>query len=480
VLREFLPAHAGNNASASLEADAVQELQRKLVDTWVASITSDLREHPLTEVELENLEKEDGPESRISVEQTPQLAYGATLLIAAATDSLLLYLQLGDGEILSVDATGETTRPLPPDERLMGNQTTSLCQPDAWKEFRAAWVADLGLPALVLLTTDGYANSFRSDEDFLKIGQDYLGILRDQGIAILAEELPEILTEATQQGSGDDITLALLQGELRPGAAKAGVAPVKPKLSAASKSALIEQLKARHSSQKRRLDEFSSRLEQTHKANRRLQALVALLILAAVGAGAFFFRDRIFPHAPDVNPATKPSGTGTDGKQPGASPDVKPSAKKPAKPVVTKWFLTFNDGGKLTLEKGMNIKQSDVFREGGDKHYASVAEQDHKIWLINYSDDTWTYKHGVGLKKSETYKKYGQIELGSDPAEIVFANGVTAKLSPAPETSSAPPSAPSSSPSSAPSPSLTPSPASPTGPPSAPPPISEPPKGLNL
>jgi len=34
-----------------------------------------------------------------------------------------------------------------------------------------------------LLSTDGYANSFRSDEDFLKIGHDYLEIIREQGIS---------------------------------------------------------------------------------------------------------------------------------------------------------------------------------------------------------------------------------------------------------------------------------------------------------
>ena len=93
----------------------------------------------------------------------------------------------------------------------MGNQTTSLCQPEAWREFRTTeTAASAGLPALVLLSTDGYVNSFRSQEDFLQIGQDYLQILREQGSEVLADELPKILTEATQQGSGDDITLGML------------------------------------------------------------------------------------------------------------------------------------------------------------------------------------------------------------------------------------------------------------------------------
>jgi len=171
------------------------------------------------------LEKGDGADSRKSVETLPILAYGATLLVAAATDSLILYLQLGDGEILCVNSTGETIRPLPADARLVGNQTTSLCQPEAWQEFRAGWFGAPDMPSLVLLSTDGYANSFRSDNDFLKIGSDYLEIIRQQGIATLAEELPEILKEATQQGSGDDITLAILQGDLKKSAAELNGAP---------------------------------------------------------------------------------------------------------------------------------------------------------------------------------------------------------------------------------------------------------------
>ena len=244
ALHAFLSQRAPDGGTHSIEADQVQELQRTLVASWLAAVATDLENHPLTEEELIELEGEDGAESRTSVETLPALAYGATLLVAAATDDLILYLQLGDGEILSVGASGETKRPLPPDVRLLGNQTTSLCQPDAWQEFRAAWFAAPDMPALVLLATDGYPNSFRSDEDFLKIGADYLEIIREQGISTLTEELPEILKEATRQGCGDDITLAILQGELRRKAAEFNGAPVKPKVSSESRSGLIEQLKA--------------------------------------------------------------------------------------------------------------------------------------------------------------------------------------------------------------------------------------------
>ncbi len=276
TLQAFLRDSVASNGQVPFVPEQVHELERKIVSGWLAAVQSDLENNPFTETELIALGQEEGAEGRAAVASSPELAYGATLLAAAATDRVLLYLQLGDGEILSVTAQGTTTRPLPPDDRLIANQTTSLCQPEAWKDFRSAWVTNGALPSLVLLSTDGYANSFRSDEDFLKIGQDYLDIIREQGISSLAEELPAILTEATQQGSGDDITLAILQDDL----STAGAKVPRPLMTPASKSALIEQLKARHSSQQHKLQELAVSVEQTRRDNRRLRNTLLLLVTA--------------------------------------------------------------------------------------------------------------------------------------------------------------------------------------------------------
>ena len=52
----------------------------------------------------------------------------------------------------------------------------------------------------------------------------------------------------------------------------------RPLMTAASKSALIEQLKARHSSQQHKLQELAVRVEQTRKDNRRLRNALLLLV----------------------------------------------------------------------------------------------------------------------------------------------------------------------------------------------------------
>jgi serine/threonine protein phosphatase PrpC len=324
TLQTFLRESVSSNGHVPFVPEQVHELERKIVSGWLAAVHSDLEKTPFSEMELAKLEKEEGAEARAAVVITPELAYGATLLAAAATDKVLLYLQLGDGEILSVNALGTTTRPLPPDDRLIANQTTSLCQPEAWKDFRSSWVIAGALPSLVLLSTDGYANSFRSDDDFLKIGQDYLEIIREQGLASVAEELPAILTEATQQGSGDDITLAILQDD--PSAAGA-TRVARPPIPPSSKSALIEQLKARHSRQQYKLQELALRAEHTRKDNRRRRNTILALVVAAMVILFVVFHSRIFPPSArrsplpplqDGPPRAKPGGTGSTEAAPGA------------------------------------------------------------------------------------------------------------------------------------------------------------------
>jgi hypothetical protein len=421
TLQGFLRDSVATNGQVPFVPEQVHELERKIVSGWLAAVQSDLENNPFTEAELSTLERQEGAEGRTAVMISPELAYGATLLAAAATDRVLLYLQLGDGEILSVTAPGTTTRPLPPDDRLIANQTTSLCQPEAWKDFRSAWVTNGALPSLVLLSTDGYANSFRSDEDFLKIGQDYLEIIREQGISSLAEELPAILTEATQQGSGDDITLAILQDDLS--VAGASKQP-RPLMTPASKSALIEQLKARHSSQQHKLQELAVSVEQTRRDNRRLRNTVLFLVAAVLVIVGAVFHSRIFPPTarPPLPPVEDP-----------APVSQKPAATTPRNLLKEGWTLQLN-GKEIPLSKGSNIPATFVHPEAkADEYpndYAQVAwDPDmHSMVLINGSRDKWIASDGQKANVN------GEIKLGAKPLTILFTPRIKGTLEPAVET----------------------------------------------
>jgi serine/threonine protein phosphatase PrpC len=211
LVADFLDESRGSSQHAELESRANSYLPGEFVKRWRAAVEADLAARPLSKEELEDLEKKDGERARKLVEENSLLAYGATSLTIAVEESFVLYLQLGDGEIISVSETGQVVKALPEDERLFANETTSLCTADAEKNFRLR-LEPLGVPppALILLSTDGYVNSFSEAAGFLKVGSDLLEMLRADGFDPINASLKGWLEEATRAGSGDDCTLAVI------------------------------------------------------------------------------------------------------------------------------------------------------------------------------------------------------------------------------------------------------------------------------
>ena len=179
----------------------------RIVRDWLDLVQADIRESPLTATELAAVEEHGGAKNRDPVELSP-VAYGSTLVTALATESFTAFWQIGDGDVLTVSDHGTVGRPVPGDERLIANETTSLCLPEAWRFFR---VAMLGTQApMILVSTDGFANSFQNDDGFFKFGSDVRRMIETDGIEAVNGKLHAWLTELTQRGSGDDISLGIV------------------------------------------------------------------------------------------------------------------------------------------------------------------------------------------------------------------------------------------------------------------------------
>ncbi|MBE9013784.1 protein phosphatase 2C domain-containing protein [Pseudanabaenaceae cyanobacterium LEGE 13415] len=200
----------GKDSSRSLK-QIQHQLPQQIVEQWRRNVLAHVQQHPITKAEWEKLEGIwQGEVSRSQIEQDPTIAYGATLLLVVITDRFALYLQIGDGDILCVQPDGTIDQPLPPDPRLIANRTISLCTPQVWKEGRFEIVLDRALPSMILASTDGYANSYATDEDFHQIGADYLRKIRREGFDRVVTNLPIILQETSRRGSGDDVTLGIM------------------------------------------------------------------------------------------------------------------------------------------------------------------------------------------------------------------------------------------------------------------------------
>lgn len=191
-----------------------ERLAADISERWRADVGAHLERHPFTVEELGRLEEAEGADTRAEVEAGPLLAYGTTLLVAGADDRSIVALQIGDGDILTVDRHGIVARPLPPDPRSVGNATASLARSTSADDARARVLSmDEDGPVLVMASTDGYANSFEEDAGFLQVGSDLLRMIHSEGLAAVSDELEGWLAEASELGSGDDVSLGLLAAE---------------------------------------------------------------------------------------------------------------------------------------------------------------------------------------------------------------------------------------------------------------------------
>lgn len=202
--------HEGLDAT-DIDGEKVR-LAAEFVGRWRGAVEADLGFEPIAEDELRGLEEKSDAKARELVTDNPLLAYGATSLTVAILGEFIVYMQLGDGEFLSISAAGEVVKPIAEDARLMANETTSLCLPKAEQDVRFH-VQEISPaePAMIMVSTDGYLNSFSSEAGFFQAGTDILNMLKEEaGFDAVNENLKSWLEEATAVGSGDDCTVAIL------------------------------------------------------------------------------------------------------------------------------------------------------------------------------------------------------------------------------------------------------------------------------
>jgi hypothetical protein len=189
---------------------AEERLPQELATLWQGGVRRHLQRHPLRAEEKQALLATEGEHAQMAIEHNPLLIYGATILVVVATKDFLLYIQLGDGDILVVSDEGRVQRPLARDERLFANETTSLSAPRCWEDCNVAFqAAAAGFPSLIVASTDGYSNSFKSEEQFLRVGTDLLEALRNEGAEEVEKSLCGWLKESAEK-SGDDVTVGIL------------------------------------------------------------------------------------------------------------------------------------------------------------------------------------------------------------------------------------------------------------------------------
>jgi serine/threonine protein phosphatase PrpC len=215
IIKRIIKVQHQPNELSTIRTHFEELLPREITQKWRTVVNRHFIMHP-----LEN-NKEVGTESKLFDNKStiePPLIYGATLLTVFITDTYIVYSQIGDGDILVVSDAGEVSRPIPHDKRLIANETTSLCGNKAWKDFRVSFQVLAGSPpALILVSTDGYSNSYKDDSAFRKVGVDLLNLIQPSKVKNVQKNLKKVeknlkkwLIETSKAGSGDDISLGII------------------------------------------------------------------------------------------------------------------------------------------------------------------------------------------------------------------------------------------------------------------------------
>jgi hypothetical protein len=149
-------------------------------------------------------------------ERTPDIyaQYGTTLIGLLITPIFRFAFQLGDGDIAFIDAAGVS--PLLDTEKILGVETHSLSKPEAWKKAVTAVHRLAGgaqKPYAYILTTDGFANSYPGEEAYGEAVRGYFDAACEHGAGAVKENLKNWLTQTSEQGCGDDITLLMAYTE---------------------------------------------------------------------------------------------------------------------------------------------------------------------------------------------------------------------------------------------------------------------------
>ena len=67
----------------------------------------------------------------------------------------------------------------------------------------------MSLPCLFMLSSDGFANSHKNDQEFRKTCNDYYTLINRHGAKTVEANLKAWLAETSELGCGDDITLLM-------------------------------------------------------------------------------------------------------------------------------------------------------------------------------------------------------------------------------------------------------------------------------
>ncbi len=200
VMRQYLAKYSVtlNDLITYLNRDGQLKFAQDICEEWQKRVRDSYNKKPLEtdgEIKWENVYK----------------LYGTTLLGLLITKGFIFAFQIGDGDITLIDK--DNISPVVETEKILGTETHSLSKVDAWKKAVSVILrrdAKANTPYLYMLTTDGFVNSYVSEDEYRKSCREYYNMIEEHGFKKVCSNLGVWLTETSELGCGDDITMVLV------------------------------------------------------------------------------------------------------------------------------------------------------------------------------------------------------------------------------------------------------------------------------
>lgn len=220
---------ANAKTSEKKRDQAIKTFCQSILANWLNAVNSDMQKSPFTKDELLKIPEKYRKQHQ-DTDQKYISAYGSTLVAALLVADFCLLIQIGDGACVVFDddypnISSKVTahhryihdklvsyEPIPLDDLCFLNTTTSLCDAKANEEFHFCFLKKL--PVAVFVTSDGIETCFEHEnmhKFFHRVLSDFSASHLDQAKAELSEFLPRL----SANGSGDDLSLAMIYNASR-------------------------------------------------------------------------------------------------------------------------------------------------------------------------------------------------------------------------------------------------------------------------
>lgn len=204
---EFFKTTGGKDQKV-LQREVREILVPGIIQEWRGAVEVQLKKEAFGERDIDRLRVLGKKNDAEYYRGHPGQMYGATLVVVASTVENTIFIQVGDGDALILRNNGDVWQPFF-DKNEIGDDTYTMGTHEAEKLVKVSVVPTEGIKSL-LVTTDGFPKSFATNQAYMRTARDYLQTFDKNGEVVMRQNLPQWLMETSHGGSGDDITVAMM------------------------------------------------------------------------------------------------------------------------------------------------------------------------------------------------------------------------------------------------------------------------------